>query len=287
MFCQIRNDISSGCYTADMKIDEWLKQASKKLEAAGIGTARLDALVLLEDVVDRERGWLLSHPELELQRSKVKKLGTQIARRTTHEPLAYIRGHSEFYGREFCIDHRVLEPRPESETMIELLKSLDLPARPTIVDVGTGSGALAITAKLEIPKAQVIGTEIDKKCLIVARRNARLLEADVEFIEGNLLKPIRAHKIEPTALLCNLPYVPDSFQINPAAMAEPRIAIFGGNDGLDVYRKFFKQLKGLKLKQIYVLTEAMPPQHEALAKIAKTSGFRLLKTDDFIQLFVS
>src|ERR1039458_8381365 len=107
-----------------MKNNKWLEFATKKFKQAGIGTARLDALVLLEDATGQKRGWLLAHPEHELQRSQIKKLHTQIVRRATHEPLAYIRGKTEFYGHEFVITSAVLEPRPESETMIELEERL-------------------------------------------------------------------------------------------------------------------------------------------------------------------
>jgi release factor glutamine methyltransferase len=267
-----------------MPVKTWLKNSTQILEQAGIGTARLDCLVLLEDATNKDRGWLLSHPEFELSDNQVKKLNAQIKLRTTHEPLAYIRNVTEFYGRAFFIDHRVLEPRPESETMIELLKAQKLPSTPTIVDLGSGSGALAITAKLELPAAKVIATDIDPLCLEVTEQNAQKFHANITCTQGNLLEPLKTERAI-TAILANLPYVPDHFQINPAAMAEPRIAIFGGPDGLELYRSFFTQLKKLKSKPLLIFTECMPPQHEALATIADRAGFALLTVDDFIQLF--
>ncbi|MGH7237715.1 MAG: peptide chain release factor N(5)-glutamine methyltransferase, partial [Candidatus Saccharimonadales bacterium] len=128
-----------------MKIEPWLKQATKELETAGIGTARLDCLVLLEGVTHKDRSWLLAHLGFKLNATHIKKLDNQVGRRAEHEPLAYIRNKTEFYGREFYIDQRVLEPRPESEAMINLLKSLNLLSNQIIIDVGTGSGALAVT----------------------------------------------------------------------------------------------------------------------------------------------
>jgi len=266
-----------------MKVEAWLFKATKTLEKAGIGTARLDSLVLLEDATGKERGWLLAHQASRLDETLLKKLNTQIKKRATHEPLAYIRGKTEFYGRNFGIDHRVLEPRPESETMIELLKSLHLPAKPIIVDLGTGSGAIAITAQLELPASKLIATDIDAACLAVAKQNAKKYALSLDFIEGDLLEPLAERKL--TAILANLPYVPDHFQINPAAMREPRIAIFGGPDGLELYRKLFVQLKKFTPKPKFVLTEALPPQHETLAKLATGAGYHLEKTDDFIQVF--
>jgi release factor glutamine methyltransferase len=270
-----------------MTAQVWLKQAESLLNEAGIGTARLDCLVLVEDETSKERGWLLAHPEYELTAPQLKKLDTLIGRRVTHEPLAYLRNKTEFYGREFYIDHRVLEPRPESETMIELLKSLELLTTPTIIDIGTGSGMLAITTKLEFPRATVIATDIDQGCLDVALQNAKTYNTKVTFLKTSLLENLEDKTLGDSIILANLPYVPDSFQINPAAMAEPRIAIFGGSDGLELYRKLFSQSQALTQKPRFILTESMPPQHEELARIAQNAGFSLEKRDDFIQLFGS
>src|ERR1700678_651148 len=106
------------------RVDSWLNQASVRLEAAGIGTARLDCLILLEDVTNKDRSWLLAHPEHVLSPTQLKTLAGWLDRRTKHEPLAYIRHKTEFYGREFWIDERVLQPRPESESLIDELKQL-------------------------------------------------------------------------------------------------------------------------------------------------------------------
>lgn len=274
-------------------ISHWIKDSTTKLKKAGIATAQLDCLVLLEDETGKDRGWLLSHPEFELQGSVLKKLNTKIIQRARHVPLAYIRGKAEFYGREFAVNAHTLVPRPETETMIELLKMLMLEVPPralaesAIVDIGTGSGALAITAKLELPTAEVIATDIDEKCIDTAGANAIKLGADIVFFEGNLLEPLatRQPAHSPTIFLCNLPYVPDNFQINRAATHEPRHALFGGLDGLGLYRELFKQIKANSWKPAYILTESLPPQHELVARIAKAAGYKLAKTDDFIQLF--
>lgn len=268
-------------------VAESLHAGTQILGQTGISTARLDCLVLLEDVLQTSRAQLLAHPERKLTPGQQHLLQKLIKRRAAHEPLAYLRHKTEFYGREFYIDHHVLEPRPESETMIDLLKQLALPDNTVVADIGTGSGALAITAKLELPKAVVIGIDIDPSCLTVATRNAHKLNAAVTFLEGNLLDPLVHLDSRPAVLLCNLPYVPDSFQINPAAMREPRIAIFGGTDGLNLYRAMFTQLRDLAQKPRYILTEAMPPQHSDLRGIAASSRYTLANTDDFIQVFTT
>jgi release factor glutamine methyltransferase len=263
---------------------QFLNDAVKQLKAADIPTARLDVLVLLEDVTSKERAWLLAHPEFELNDTLVQKLLGLIMRRAAHEPLSYIRGISEFYGREFMVTHDTLQPRAETETMIDLLKKLEL-NDPVIADVGTGSGCLAITAKLEYPNATLYATEINEEALEVARRNAEKLETRINFFRGNLLEPVINKPI--TILLCNLPYVPSRHAINKAAMHEPSLAIFGGEDGLDLYRELFEQISKKTQKLQFILTESLPTQHTLLAKIAKKHGFHESHKEDFIQVFSS
>jgi release factor glutamine methyltransferase len=271
--------------------NQWLDKATKQLERAGIGTARLDCLVLLEDATGKDRSWLLAHPEFVFNTQQIKVLQQQLNQRIKHIPLAYIRGKTQFYGREFIINQHVLEPRPESETMIELAlevigSRLEVRDKLQIIDVGTGSGALAITMKLELPETEVIAIDIDPKCLNLARQNAKEHDVNVQFLNGDLLEPISNLKpLTSNLLLCNLPYVPDSHTINEAAMFEPNFAIFGGPDGLDLYRKLFKQLRTFTAKPQFVLTESLPFQHAALAELAKANGFTLKMTDDFIQVF--
>lgn len=264
------------------KLEQWLKSATKRLAAAGIGTARLDCLILLEDSFSRDRSYLLAHPELELSPTQATSLEKQLHRRMQHEPLAYIRGKTEFYGREFLLNRNVLEPRPESETMIELFKELPLSPESYIADVGSGSGALGITAVLEHPGIQADFIDIDPLTLKVARANAKKHKISGAFYEGDLLN---APKTSYEVLLCNLPYVPDSYQINEAAAMEPRVAIFGGVDGLDLYRRLFGQIDTLKYKPTFILSESLPFQHTVLAKLARQHGYEQQQESDFIQLF--
>jgi release factor glutamine methyltransferase len=272
-----------------MNIQAWLVEYVNVLQVANISTARLDCLVLLSDELGKDKAWLLSHSEYELQGSEIQNLNTKIAQRVLHIPLAYIRGRVEFYGREFSVDAHTLIPRPETETMIEMLKErvASLELRVSIADIGTGSGALAITAKLELPQATVLATDIDPSCLKVAKQNAEILGADITFLEGNLLQPISNLKsqISNLILLCNLPYVPDDFHINRAATHEPDVALFGGKDGLRLYRTLFEQTQTMRVTPRYILTESLPPQHAELSSIATEAGYSPEATDDFIQVF--
>ncbi len=267
-----------------MNLKDWLEVSVYKLEKIGIPTARLDCLVLLEDVLRIDRANLIAHPETKLSIANLKVLNTQLIKRLDHQPLSYIRGKTEFYGREFIINKHVLEPRPESEAMIEFFKELKLPPSSVILDIGTGSGALAITAKLERSKFEVLASDIDEKCLAVARQNAKKHGASIKFIKTDLFISLNK-KVD--VILANLPYVPDEFKLNEAAKNEPKLAIFGGPDGLDIYRRLFEQLNNSKSPPKFILTESLPTQHSKLAQTAKQAGFKLNKTDDFIQLFSS
>jgi release factor glutamine methyltransferase len=325
-----------------MTVEAFLRDGTQKLVQAGIETARLDVLVLLDDCSGTNRAQLLAHPEFELTDRQVQLLDAQLARRAEHEPLAYIRGKSEFYGREFIVSPAVLVPRPESEAMIELLKDLvkrnasdsavqelpgsdrpenglhlDLPLNDSgvygaqkavpfdkvvksdtvigqksltskvisnliIGDVGTGSGALGITAALEVPGCQLELLEIDQAALQVAEQNASKYALKLARTRSDLLTDSTLpHDI----LLCNLPYVPDDFVINQAAMAEPKLALFAGIDGLDLFRRLFDQIQARKAKPWLILTESLPTQHGTLAQLAATAGYTQTAENDFIQAF--
>ena len=266
-----------------MQLSAWLKEAENTLIEAGVNTARLDSLVLLEDTLKRDRAWILANQSAELTTGQIKKLNNLLTRRKAHEPIAYLRGKTEFYGREFYVNASVLEPRPESEAMIECLLRLPNEVKQGhIADVGSGSGALGITAALELNNPRVDLLEIDPKALEVSKINVDLFTLSINVIKSDLLN---ATTTPYDLLLCNLPYVPDGFHINLAASHEPKLAIFGGKDGLDVYRKLFKQLRNSLNKPLYILSESLPPQHAGLSEIAALGGYNLVDEVDFIQVF--
>lgn len=261
----------------------WLLGAKETLRNAGIATAELDALVLLEDCLQVPRANLLAHPETMLTKVQLSTLNAQIKRRAAHEPLAYIRRKTEFYGREFIVNQYTLEPRPETEMMIELLKKQTPENSVVIADIGTGSGALGITAQLELPSTTVLACDISQECLEVARKNDHAHDTKITFYRGDLLDAFEEQQID--VLLCNLPYVPDDFKVNKAASHEPKIALFGGQDGLDYYRTLFLQIDSQKHKPALVFTESLPSQHKDLVALAKNSGYTLKAGEDFIQVF--
>ena len=268
-----------------MEIDSWLATATKTLAESGIKTARLDSLVLLETVLGKDRSWLLAHPADKISQTRLNTLSRFIAKRSTHYPLAYITNRAYFYNNQFFVNNSVLIPRPESETIIDVLKIIPPRDITTIIDVGTGSGALAITAKLLYPKVSVVAVDIDAKCLQVAKKNSLSLNADIKLFKSDLLGSLSTDLFKDSTLLINLPYVPDSLPINESAKLEPRLAIFGGASGLDLYSRLFDQITTLRSKPSYIITESLPAQHSNLQSIADSANYKCLATDDFVQLF--
>lgn len=273
-----------------MQIKDWLLESSGLLEKES-GTAQLDAEVMLAHVLSVDRSWLHAHPEHIIPKDKLDLLRDYITRRSNHEPLAYILESVEFYGRKFYITNGVLVPRPESETMIDLSKKylLEISTKDLVlVDLGTGSGALAVTASLELSAKDVTAIDIDEKCLEIAKINTDKFGLNIHIKKGNLLEPIIGINLanKNLAILANLPYVPEKYSINSEAQNEPSHAIFGGEDGLDLYRKMFKQLDKVKSDSTTVFTESLPFQHQSLAEIASAHGFNLKESEDFIQVFI-
>lgn len=265
-----------------MTVDDWLQTRAKILNNNGIDSARLDCILMLEKVLKQDRGWLLAHLDTPLSDLESRALEMLFAHRYQHQPMAYILGRAEFYGRTFIVNKHVLVPRPESESIIALSKQ----ASPVdeIVDIGTGSGALAITLALEKVADKVTGLDIDPACLNVAQQNSELLGARVTWLHSDLLDSWElSTSVKRLGIVANLPYVPNAYPINDAAKHEPKLALFSGADGLNHYRKLFTQLTSAT---DWLITEALLQQHAALTNIAKTAGYQLAATDGLAQYFI-
>lgn len=270
-----------------MSIDQWLLTATAQLSRANIPSARLDALLIAEHTLKVSREWILAHGDNSTEQY-IEQLNNYLAQRENHTPLAYIIGTKEFYGRTFRVTPKTLIPRPESEDIIHQLLALVEQARlkddVTIADIGTGSGILAITAKLELPASTVVATDIDSSTLEVAKQNALLHKTQIQFYRANVLDLPGA--VRPDLVLANLPYVPSGLITSEEITKEPKTALFSGGDGLDHYRTLWQQLVNINHKPTYIITESLQGQHEAIIALAKTTGYSLLRYRNLIQIFI-
>lgn len=279
-----------------MTYQDWIQDTIKLFITAGIKSARLDALLLLEYATKHNKAYLLAHPETPLQGYSLQQgvsLQELVQRRIDGEPMAYILNKKEFYGRDFIINKNVLVPRPESEDFITLLKSILnnknhlSEVRPlkslTLIDVGTGSGCLAITAKLEFPELEVIGTDTSSAALIIAKKNAKSLHTNINFKEEDLLEQEKANSIN--IIFANLPYVPINYKVSKEVLCEPTQAVFAKQEGLElIYKLAPNAYKTLK-KNGLIFIESLLDQQQTVKSFYQKNGFKFVKKAGLIQVF--
>ncbi|MBS1727934.1 MAG: peptide chain release factor N(5)-glutamine methyltransferase [Armatimonadetes bacterium] len=221
-----------------MILRDWLMEASDRLNHAGIASAKLEAQLLAGHAMLVDRAWVLSHPEHEVNALALEGL---LQRRENGEPLAYILGYREFYGRKFRVDRNVLIPRHETEVLIE--KALETENKMLrVLDLGTGSGCIAITLKLERPEWDVWATDISSGALQVARENAETLGAEITFRHSNLFDYLEYEKFD--LIVSNPPYIGRDENL-PVEVKEfePETALFADNFGLEIYQKISKDIR--------------------------------------------
>lgn len=266
-----------------MTVSASLTDATSRLSLAGIGSARLDGLILLEEATGHDRSWLLAHPEYELTAKQMRIFKSSLQRRSSREPLAYISGKAWFYGLQFCITSDVLVPRPETEAVVETVASV-AGRTDRVLEIGTGSGAIAISLQVTLPDLHILATDISETALSLARKNAKQFGLQgLQFQQANLLDGVRG---EYDLLVANLPYLPKDVAVNPEAAWEPDLALYGGVDGLDLYRQLFEQLVSFTPAPPHVVLEAEPTQKRKLAHIAKAAGYQLHSSQDFCYHFI-
>lgn len=269
-----------------MTIEKWLLNTSEHFRQNQIDTAWLDALIILETFSGKNREWLLAHNDETLTSlltiDQLENIVKAVARRAKHEPIAYIIGRKEFYGLNFVVDNNVLIPRPESEAIIDLLDDLGPIAGKSLVDVGTGSGALAISAKLTYKRLKVTALDISDDALAVAKINAKLLKADILFIKSNLLDEI---KLKQDFILANLPYVPPDYQVSKEVEFEPARAVFTESGGLHLIEELIKQCAKKLNPGGYVLLESLPSQMKRIVETANKHDLIYVKRSGLVQVF--
>jgi release factor glutamine methyltransferase len=250
-----------------------LVSAVQRLNEAGCENARLDAQVLLAYVLGQERSWLFAHHDYPLNEAEAEQYTELVARRVCREPVAYLIGRREFYGMDFLVDQRVLIPRPETELLVDLALAQvsDRKDQIVVADVGTGSGAIAVTLAIHAPEVKLYGLDVSPAALAVAQRNqARLAPtSSITFLQSDLLEALP----EPVDLIiANLPYVTaDEYeQLDPDIRNyEPRLALEAGTQGLDVIERLLQQVNRHLKPKGAVLLEIGSHQGDAVIKLAK------------------
>jgi release factor glutamine methyltransferase len=227
----------------------------------------LDAQVLLADVLDRPRAWILAHTETALRAEDIGQFETHLDQCASGVPLPYVLGWWEFYGRRFELTPAVLIPRPETELLVEqaleCIRASD--SGMWVADVGTGSGCIAVTLAADAPDVKVLATDRSRDALVVAERNASRygLETRVKFVVADLLRPVK----QPFNLICaNLPYIPTKELAQLAVgKTEPGLALNGGVDGLEHIHGLLSQLKFCLAPGGLALLEMGPDQPAKVA----------------------
>ncbi|MFH1410525.1 MAG: peptide chain release factor N(5)-glutamine methyltransferase, partial [Patescibacteria group bacterium] len=243
-------------------------------ELIAFDSARLDAELLLSYVLGRPVTYILAYDEAEVGWFQVWRFKRLIAKRKEGIPVAYLRGHREFYGLEFKVNRDVLVPRPDTEALVGAVIGYIQPDD-LLLDVGTGSGCIPIAILKHVKNPEAVATDVSGAALRVAIANARQhgLERRIKFFQSDLLSGVPPEALEDRHLVvtANLPYVPKGFEVNVETKFEPQIALYGGEDGMDIYKRLLEQLLPLEPKAMFF--ECFDFQKAVLAENAP--GYRL------------
>lgn len=257
-----------------MNYGEIIAQAARQLQRRKIANARQEAELLLVFVVNKSIEYIITHSNINLTNLQLQKYHALMLRRYHHEPMAYILKSAIFCGHSFSVNRHTLIPRPETEQLVEIASSIIKQNHVrSVTELGTGSGAIAITLAQLFPNLTLHASDISSEALRVAKTNAQHQQVlkRITLKRGNLLKPWRQTKYE--LLIVNLPYVSRAeLKNSPTRLElkyEPRQALYGGVDGLDIYREMIQQIAKLDYPPKYVLIENGWKQSKQITQIAK------------------
>jgi release factor glutamine methyltransferase len=257
-----------------------LADARPRLAATPFGAPPREALLLLGRVLGLSEAQILAREEMEVPAGDEQRFRDLLERRLKGEPVAYLLGEREFYGRTFRVDSRVLIPRPETEHLIEAALAERLPERPRILDVGTGSGCVAVTLALEIPGARVAATDLSPGALEVARGNARRLGARVAFVRTDLADGLDLSPFD--LVVSNPPYVDRSEapEISPEVLDfEPHLALFPPGPGDSILARLFSRAADLR-PGVALAVEIGRGQLDAVRRHAEAAGLEIAEIRD-------
>ena len=255
-----------------MTFREAVKQYEKKCEACGIPAETV--LAYLVELTNQERYNLYLHYEEEMPEEMLEAFSSGMERILNQEPMAHVLGYSWFYGYKFIVNREVLIPRPETEELCAgILARIDrfFPEGAVhCVDVGTGSGAIAITVALEEPRVCMDATDISETALVTARQNAENNGANITFLSGDMLRPLEESGKKYDVLISNPPYIPKEEVMEASVVDfEPHVALFGGEDGLKFYRMIFSECRNVLKERAFMAFEMGWNQREAMSRLVR------------------
>jgi release factor glutamine methyltransferase len=275
---------ATGINSGYMTVQAALQQGADLLQSTAIAVPRLTAEVLLSHAMQCDRAFLYAHSSDSLTQLAWIHYGRYLNERMNGKPTQYITHRQEFYGRDFYVDQRVLIPRPETEHLVECALEYIRDYSPTrILDVGTGSGAIAISVALQ-SKRTVLASDISLDALQVAERNRKTHKAAVEFLQADLLSGVADSSID--LLVSNPPYVPGSDSANMQTEVrdwEPHIALFACDDGLQIYQRLILEAEAVVRPRGHIIMELgyrslesvqrmLEPQWTAIEVISDLAG---------------
>ena len=258
--------------TTDITIHEAIATAVRRLDGVS-DSPRLDAELLLARAIDVSRTYLIAHPEDTLDPAASDRYFAAVDRRSRGVPLAYITGEKEFWSLTLMVSDATLVPRPETETVVEQALGL-IPRRAelAVLDLGTGSGAIALAIARERPLCRVVATDRSEAALAVARQNARQLDIDnVTFLAGDWTAPVAGRTFD--LVVSNPPYVRADDPALADLRHEPESALVAGNDGLDAIRRIARQARDVLVEDGGLIVEHGADQETAVAEILRAHGW--------------
>ncbi len=260
-----------------MKIIDVLNEAKEELAVSGVENGLYEARLFLANVLKKSVEWVMIHIEDEIEKTEKEVFDGLIDRRIKGEPFQYIVGNCCFFGYDFLVNESVLVPRSDTEVWVEKVIKLAKEVKAnSILDLCTGSGCIAITLKKELKDVLLYGVDISENALAVAKENAKINNADVKFILSDLFNNLPMNKFD--IIVSNPPYIP-SKEIQTLArdvQREPIIALDGGEDGLEFYRKIIKKAKEFLEENGYLALEFGYDQAKKVEKILLENGFEVL-----------
>jgi release factor glutamine methyltransferase len=267
-----------------MDIESALVMAADRLQASS-DSARLDAELLLSLALDVNRSYIFAHPEDSLDPDASKRFLSLVARRASGEPMPYITGEREFWSMNLMVTPATLVPRPETEILVErALMLIGRTATLRILDLGTGSGAIALALARERPLCEIVATDLSADALAVARQNARQLDiANVSFACGDWIDPVKGQQFD--LIVSNPPYIAETDADLARLRHEPLSALSAGTDGLDAIRRIAATAGGVLVGGGRLLLEHGSTQREAVAAVLQTNGWSQIEFfDDYAGL---